>query len=44
MRQTTKGHFMHKRILLLITVLTLAACGATPRDIPVIPQPAAGQY
>lgn len=35
---------MQKHFILLITVLTLSACNAAARDIPMIPQPATGQY
>ncbi len=35
---------MPKRLLILIALLTFAACSATPSDIPTIPQPTAGQF
>jgi hypothetical protein len=38
---------MHKRTLVLtalIGLLTLAACSAPARDIPLVPQPTPGQF
>lgn len=35
---------MQKKLIVLIALLTLAACAAPSRDIPLVPRPAAGQF